>query len=84
MQIDKFKVEEWFNKYEKDAKYDLADTCVDSLSIDSLKFENTLNSTVNSEYSEKEVLSLAEERQKLSLKIRTIMDDHESIYSPIQ
>ena len=36
MQIDKFKVEEWFNKYEKDAVYDLADTCVDSLSIKEL------------------------------------------------
>lgn len=36
MKIDKFKVEDWFNKYEKDAVYDLADTCVDSLSIDEL------------------------------------------------
>ena len=36
MQIDKFKVEEWFNKYEKDAVYDLADTCVESLSIEEL------------------------------------------------
>lgn len=36
MRIDKFKVEEWFNKYEKDAVYDLADTCVESLSIDEL------------------------------------------------
>ena len=36
MQIDKFKVEEWFNKYEKDAVYDLADTCVEPLSINEL------------------------------------------------
>jgi aspartate/methionine/tyrosine aminotransferase len=36
MKIDTFKVEEWFNQYEKDAKYDLADTCVESLSIDEL------------------------------------------------
>jgi aspartate/methionine/tyrosine aminotransferase len=36
MKIEKFKVEEWFNKYEKDAVYDLADTCVDSLSVDEL------------------------------------------------
>lgn len=36
MKIEKFKVEEWFNKYEKTAKYDLADTCVDSLSINDL------------------------------------------------
>lgn len=36
MKIDKFKVEEWFNKYEHRAKYDLADTCVESLSINEL------------------------------------------------
>jgi aspartate/methionine/tyrosine aminotransferase len=36
MEIDKFKVEEWFNKYEKDAVYDLADTCVESFSINEL------------------------------------------------
>lgn len=36
MKIDKFKVEDWFNKYEKTAIYDLADTCVESLSIDEL------------------------------------------------
>lgn len=40
MKIDTFKVEEWFNKYEKDAVYDLADTCVEPLSIDEL-FEIT-------------------------------------------
>lgn len=42
MYIEKFKVEEWFNKYEKDAVYDLADTCVESLSLDEL-FEITGN-----------------------------------------
>lgn len=36
MFIENFKVEEWFNLYEKHAKYDLADTCVDSLSLDEL------------------------------------------------
>lgn len=36
MKIDGFKVEEWFNKYESWAKYDLADTCVESLSIKEL------------------------------------------------
>ena len=36
MKIDKFKVEEWFNKYEYKALYDLADTCVESLSINEL------------------------------------------------
>ncbi len=36
MKIERFKVEEWFNKYEYWAKYDLADTCVDSLSINEL------------------------------------------------
>lgn len=36
MEIDNFKVEDWFNKYEHQAKYDLADTCVDSLSVNEL------------------------------------------------
>lgn len=36
MKIDAFKVEEWFNKYEKTAKYDLADTCIDSMSLNDL------------------------------------------------
>jgi len=36
MKIDKFKVEEWFNKYEHRAVYDLADTCVESLSVNEL------------------------------------------------
>lgn len=36
MKIDKFKVEEWFNKYEHKAIYDLADTCVESLSVNEL------------------------------------------------
>jgi len=36
MNIDKFKVEEWFNKYEKDAEYDLADTCAEPFSINEL------------------------------------------------
>ena len=36
MKIDKFKVEEWFNEYEHKAIYDLADTCVESLSINEL------------------------------------------------
>ena len=36
MRIEKFKVEEWFNLYEAKAVYDLADTCVESLSINEL------------------------------------------------
>jgi len=36
MQIDRFKVEEWFNEYEHKSVYDLADTCVESLSINDL------------------------------------------------
>ena len=36
MKIDIFKVEEWFNQYEKTAKYNLADTCIDSMSINEL------------------------------------------------
>lgn len=33
MKIKTFKVEQWMNKYENDAKYNLAETCVDSLTL---------------------------------------------------
>ncbi len=36
MQIDNFKIEDWFNEYEKLSKYDMADTCVESLSLNEL------------------------------------------------
>lgn len=36
MRIDNFKVEDWFNKYEKLARYDMADTCVESLSLNEM------------------------------------------------
>jgi len=36
MKIDNFKVEDWFNKYEKLSQYDMADTCVESLSLNDL------------------------------------------------
>ena len=36
MKIDAFKVEEWFNNYGQNAKYDLADTCIESMSINEL------------------------------------------------
>ena len=36
MKIDNFKVEDWFNEYEKLAKYNMADTCVESLSLNEL------------------------------------------------
>jgi aspartate/methionine/tyrosine aminotransferase len=36
MKIDNFKVEDWFNQYEKLSKYDMADTCVESLSLEEL------------------------------------------------
>ncbi|MCM1265554.1 MAG: aminotransferase [Candidatus Gastranaerophilales bacterium] len=36
MKIDNFKVEDWFNEYEKLSKYDMADTCVESLSLNEL------------------------------------------------
>lgn len=53
MQIDNFKVEEWFNKYEKDAVYDLADTCVESFSVKELlefsgeNYEDVFNRKLN-------------------------------------
>lgn len=36
MHIDNFKIEDWFNKYEKESKYDMADTCVESFSLNEL------------------------------------------------
>ena len=36
MKIENFKVEEWFNEYESKAKYDFADTCIDSISLKEL------------------------------------------------
>ena len=33
MKIKTFKVEQWMNEYEDDAKYNLAETCVDSLTL---------------------------------------------------
>ena len=36
MQIKTFKVEEWMNEYENDAVYNIAETCVDSVSVDEL------------------------------------------------
>ena len=40
MRIKPFKVEEWMNEYEVGAKYNIAETCVDSVSLDEL-FELT-------------------------------------------
>jgi len=40
MKIKTFKVEEWMNNYENDAVYNIAETCVDSVSVDEL-FELT-------------------------------------------
>lgn len=36
MKIDVFKVEQWMNDYEVGAKYNIAETCVDSVSLDEL------------------------------------------------
>lgn len=36
MKIKAFKVEEWMNAYETGAKYNIAETCVDSVSVDEL------------------------------------------------
>ncbi|MDD4159924.1 MAG: aminotransferase [Synergistaceae bacterium] len=36
MEIKAFEVEEWMNKYEDDAKYNIAETCVESLKIGEL------------------------------------------------
>lgn len=36
MRIDNFKVEDWFNEYEKSAEYDMADTCVEPFTLNEL------------------------------------------------
>ena len=36
MKIKPFGVEEWMNKYEVGARYNIAETCVDSMSLDQL------------------------------------------------
>ena len=36
MKIKTFKVEQWMNEYEEDAKYNIAETCVDSISLNEL------------------------------------------------
>ena len=36
MKIKPFAVEEWMNAYETQARYNIAETCVDSVSIDEL------------------------------------------------
>ena len=55
MYIDNFKVEEWFNKYEPKAKYNLADICIDSMSINELLDISGLgvNIGINELYSKK-------------------------------
>ena len=40
MKIRPFQVEEWMNAYETGARYNIAETCVDSVSLDEL-FELT-------------------------------------------
>lgn len=79
MQIDKFKVEEWFNKYEHRAIYDLADTCVKSLSINELleltqtDYKEIFNKSLNygdihgSVRLKNAILSLYEERQNITI-----------------
>ena len=56
MKIDNFKIEDWFNAYERLSKFDMADTCVESLSLNGLfeivgdkelHLENILNKKLN-------------------------------------
>ena len=56
MKIDNFKVEDWFNKYEKSAKYDMADTCVEPFTLreffnivgdEELHYEYLMNKKLN-------------------------------------
>ena len=42
MKIDNFKIEEWMNKYEASAQYDLTTTCISPLSINDLSFDKSI------------------------------------------
>lgn len=42
MKIDDFKIEEWMNKYEASAKYDLTTTCISPLSINDLPYDKEI------------------------------------------
>lgn len=42
MKIAGFKIEEWMNKYEASAKYDLTTTCIAPLSVNELPFKNDI------------------------------------------
>ena len=42
MKIADFKIEEWMNKYEADAEYDLTTTCISPLSVNDLPYEKTI------------------------------------------
>lgn len=42
MKIADFKIEEWMNKYESSAKYDLTTTCISPLSINDLQYEDDI------------------------------------------
>ena len=45
MKIDSFKIEEWMNKYEASARYDLTTTCISPLCIGELPFSNEIFKT---------------------------------------
>ena len=45
MKIKPFAVEEWMNAWEVGAKYNIAETCVDSVSIDEL-FESSFPTSI--------------------------------------
>lgn len=42
MKIAEFKIEEWMNKYESSAKYDLTTTCISPLAINDLQYEDDI------------------------------------------
>lgn len=42
MKIAEFKIEEWMNKYEASAKYDLTTTCIAPMSINELPYDNSI------------------------------------------
>ena len=46
MKIATFKVEEWMNLNETKAKYNIAETCVDSVSLDAVSYTHLTLPTI--------------------------------------
>lgn len=78
MKIDNFKIEDWFNEYEKLAIYNMADTCVESLSLDDL-FDIVGNKKEHLDYISSQKLNYGniQGSERLKTAIRTLYNNSE-------